>query len=157
MYTETCHAHAPSKAAIQSHAILAAARKSAQRYELPYAGNVTPEQAWTLLSAGIAELIDLRTDDELRLSGHVPGAAHLEWLSGARMTTNPLFISKLGSLVGKGNVVLFLCRSGKRSAAAAQAATEAGYRNVFNVLEGFHGNGNPQSGWLNRRLPSVTN
>jgi rhodanese-related sulfurtransferase len=34
-------------------------------------------------------------------------------------------------------VVLLLCRSGKRSAAAAEAATVAGFANVFNVLEGF--------------------
>lgn len=159
MFTATASAHglASSEANTQSHATLAAARKAAQRSELPYAGNVTPEQAWTLFSAGIAELIDVRTGKELQRVGHVPDAGNVEWLTGSQMSKNPLFISKLGSLVGRGNVVLFLCRSGKRSTAAAEAATEAGFRNAFNVLEGFEGDGNPKLGWLNRGLPAVQN
>lgn len=47
----------------------------------------------------------------------------------------------------------FMCRSGKLSVSAAQAATVAGYRNVFNVLEGFEGDGSRLRGWLNLRLP----
>ena len=69
------------------------------------------------------------------------------------MSKNPHFLNELDSVVNKGNVVLFLCRSGKRSVAAAEAATEAGFRNAFNILEGFEGDGNPRLGWLNRRLP----
>ena len=34
---------------------------------------------------------------------------------------------------------VLLCRSGKRSAQAAEAAAKAGFRHVFNVLEGFEG------------------
>ena|SRR5665811_2213049 len=155
--TASARGLASSEANIQSHAILAAARKAAQRSELPYAGNVTPEQAWTLFSSGIAELIDVRTDKELQRAGFVPDAGHVEWLTGAELSKSPRFISKLGALVGKGNVVLFLCRSGKRSTAAAEAATEAGFRNAFNVLEGFEGDGNPKLGWLNHGLPAVQN
>lgn len=157
MFTATASAHglALSEANIQSNAILAAARKAA--HGLQYAGNVTPEQAWTLFSSGIAELVDVRTDKELQRTGHVPDAGHVEWLTGAELSKNPRFTSKLGSLVGKGNVVLFLCRSGKRSTAAAEAATEAGFRNAFNVLEGFEGDGNPKLGWLNHGLPAVQN
>lgn len=155
MLTATAHGIELSEANIQSHAILADARDTAQSSRLPYAGNVTPEQAWTLFSSGIAELIDVRTDKELQRTGNVPNAAHIEWLTGADMSKNPSFISDLESLVGKGNVVQFLCRSGKRSTAAAEAATDAGFRNAFNVLEGFEGDGNPRLGWLNRRLPAV--
>jgi rhodanese-related sulfurtransferase len=36
-------------------------------------------------------------------------------------------------------VALLLCRSGKRSVLAAEAAAKAGFTNVFNVLEGFEG------------------
>jgi rhodanese-related sulfurtransferase len=36
-------------------------------------------------------------------------------------------------------VVLLLCRSGKRSALAAEAATKAGFKHVFKVREGFEG------------------
>jgi rhodanese-related sulfurtransferase len=35
--------------------------------------------------------------------------------------------------------VLLLCRSGNRSALAAEAAAKAGFTQVFNVLEGFEG------------------
>ena len=34
---------------------------------------------------------------------------------------------------------MFLCRSGGRSHETAIAASEAGYRDVYNVLEGFEG------------------
>jgi rhodanese-related sulfurtransferase len=35
---------------------------------------------------------------------------------------------------------MFICRSGNRSHFAAAAATEAGFRDCYNVLEGFQGN-----------------
>jgi rhodanese-related sulfurtransferase len=35
--------------------------------------------------------------------------------------------------------VLFLCRSGARSVSAAKAATQAGYRSAWNILQGFEG------------------
>ena len=56
------------------------------------------------------------------------------------MTRNPRFVRELEARVGgKEAVVLLLCRSGKRSAAAAEAAAKAGFTQVFNVLEGFEG------------------
>ena len=60
---------------------------------------------------------------------------------------------------GKDDVVLLLCRSGKRSAAAAEVAAKAGFRNVFNILEGFEGNKdangqrNRTGGWRACGLP----
>jgi rhodanese-related sulfurtransferase len=35
--------------------------------------------------------------------------------------------------------IYFICRSGKRSFAAAQAAREAGFPHSFNVADGFEG------------------
>ena len=57
--------------------------------------------------------------------------------------------------------VMFMCRSGARSHGAAIAATQAGYPNSFNVLEGFEGdkdsNGHRSSvgGWRKAGLPWV--
>ena len=57
--------------------------------------------------------------------------------------------------------VLLLCRSGKRSVLAAEAAAKAGLDNVFNVLEGFEGeiDGAQQrghaDGWRFHSLPWV--
>jgi len=58
-------------------------------------------------------------------------------------------------------VVLLLCRSGKRSALAAEVAAKAGFTRVFNVLEGFEGEIDEQQhrgvsdGWRFRQLPWV--
>jgi rhodanese-related sulfurtransferase len=153
-------ARTPSEVSVESRAILAAAREKAQHAGLLYAGDVTPQKAWTLFSSGIAKLVDVRTTRELRNVGSVPDAHHqdvhhVEWLKDADMSQNAHFIRELEALASKGNVVLFLCRSGKRSVAAAEAATAAGFRNAFNILEGFEGTGDPQQGWLNRGLPAL--
>jgi rhodanese-related sulfurtransferase len=41
--------------------------------------------------------------------------------------------------VGEGTSIYFVCRSGVRSIAAAEAATAAGLGPAYNVLEGFEG------------------
>jgi rhodanese-related sulfurtransferase len=71
------------------------------------------------------------------------------------MVSNPRFVRELDSKAGKLDVVLFLCRSGKRSVAAAETASRLGYKNVFNVTEGFEGEINLKNGWVNRKLPWV--
>ncbi len=40
---------------------------------------------------------------------------------------------------GKARSILFLCRSGVRSIAAARAMAERGYTKSFNVTQGFEG------------------
>jgi rhodanese-related sulfurtransferase len=139
---------------------LTAARQKADRLQLSYAGDVTPQEAWELFSCGVAKLVDVRTATELRNVGSVADAhhqdvQHVEWLKDGDMTCNPFFLRQLEAVVSKGNVVLFLCRSGKRSVAAAEAASAAGFRNAFNILEGFEGTGNPKQGWLNHGLPVI--
>lgn len=129
------------------------ARASAKAKGLLYAGDVIPQEAWKLFSSGIAELVDVRTTRELQRVGYVKDAKHVEWLKGDEMAQNPRFLSELKNRANKEEVVLFLCRSGKRSLAAAEAATQAGYQNAFNVLEGFEGDGSPQRGWLRNGLP----
>ena len=124
-----------------------------------YAGSVLPELAWKLLEAGQALLVDVRTPEELSYVGRVPGATHLAWATGTAQVRNPRFLRELESRVPKDATVLFLCRSGKRSAAAAEAATKAGYRNAFNVREGFEGEIDDRKhrgglgGWRHRGLP----
>ena len=106
---------------------------------LPFHGQVPPELAWALFEAGDARLVDVRTAEERKFVGHVPGSVHVAWATGTGMTRNPRFVKELEAKVGKDAVVLLLCRSGKRSAAAAEAAARAGFSAVFNVLEGFEG------------------
>ena len=60
--------------------------------------------------------------------------ALLEWQVFPSMQPNPEFVSALwGALADKDTPLLFLCRSGARSAAAAKAMTAAGYSTCLNV------------------------
>jgi rhodanese-related sulfurtransferase len=59
----------------------------------------------------------------------------------------------------KESLVMFICRSGVRSHAAAEAAVSAGYTQAYNVLEGFQGDKDPErhrdtiGGWRVAGLP----
>jgi rhodanese-related sulfurtransferase len=131
--------HFSGSAAEPESSLLAIARERAQRDGLPFAGGVTPEEAWNLVTQGEAVLVDVRTAEERKFVGHVPDSLHVAWMTGLSLSRNPRFVKELEAKTGKDEIVLLLCRSGKRSAAAAEAATKAGFRNVFNVLEGFEG------------------
>lgn len=135
------------------------ARTEAQARGLPFAGSLTPRQAWSLHQAGVARLVDVRSSEERHFVGHVPGSEHVAWATGTSLTRNPRFTRELEAKVGKNGPVLLLCRSGKRSALAAEAATKAGFTQVYNVSEGFEGelDGRGQrghlDGWRHQGLP----
>jgi rhodanese-related sulfurtransferase len=135
--------------------------RDAQARGLPYAGGIPPELAWSLVSAGEARLVDVRSAEERKFVGHVPESLHVPWATGTSLTRNPRFVRELEAKVGKEARVLLLCRSGKRSALAAAAATKAGFTQVFNVLEGFEGEIDAQQhrggedGWRFHQLPWV--
>ena len=154
----------PVAAAQNENSALAALRRvreQAAANGLSYAGRVLPELAWQLFQEGQAVLVDVRTPEELSYVGRVPGATHLAWATGTAQVRNPRFVRELEAKVPKDAVVLFLCRSGKRSAGAAEAATKAGYANAFNVLEGFEGEIDEHKrrgalgGWRLRGLPWI--
>jgi rhodanese-related sulfurtransferase len=139
------------------HPVLSAARNA----NLPFAGSVSPRDAWALVQSGDAVLVDVRTAEERKFVGHVPESVHVAWATGTSLTRNPRFTRELEAKTGKDAVVLLLCRSGKRSAAAAEAATKAGFAHAYNVSEGFEGEldqqqrRNTQNGWRYLGLPWV--
>ncbi|MFT3688310.1 rhodanese-like domain-containing protein [Paenirhodobacter sp.] len=102
-------------------------------------GQVTPAEAWDLASRGVAALLDVRTIEERAFVGRVPGSLHVAWATGTAMNRNPHFVRQVAALLAKDTQILLLCRSGKRSAHAAEALRKAGFTRVFNVLEGFEG------------------
>jgi len=121
-------------------AALASLKTAAETSGLPFAGGVTPPIAWELVSIHGVLLVDVRTHEERKFVGHVPGSVHVPWATGTALTRNPRFARELESKIGgKDGVALLLCRSGKRSALAAEAASKAGMTCIFNVLEGFEG------------------
>lgn len=127
---------------------------------MSYAGDITPQQAWQMLSDNPdAVLVDVRTDAEWRVVG-VPDLSslgrdviYLEWNSSdGRLNDN--FVAELRERIPpaeRERPVVFLCRSGGRSVAAATVATRAGLAPAYNVLNGFEGNAD--AGWRATGLP----
>jgi rhodanese-related sulfurtransferase len=144
-----------------SDTVLDAARGEARAAGLGYAGGIAPAAAWELFDSGRAVLVDVRSAEERKFVGHVPGSAHLAWATGTALTRNPRFVREFEAKFRKDDVLLLLCRSGKRSALAAEAVAKAGFTNVFNVLEGFEGELDAagqrggSDGWRFHRLPWV--
>lgn len=116
-----------------------------------YAGDIDATEAWTVLKDNPgAQLVDVRTMAEWTFVG-LPDLTELhrrvhcvEWQSFPAMTPNPDFAAATaaaltGAGAGPDTPVLFLCRSGARSRAAAQAMTAAGFRQAFNIAGGFEG------------------
>lgn len=141
-------------------AILQAAQQRAKDKNLPYEGALYPDEANEILqSAPGATLVDVRCRAELDWVGRIPDAVEVEWVTYPGMKPNPNFIASLEQQVDKEALVLFICRSGARSNAATVAATQAGYRDCYNVLEGFEGEKDAQGhrsrtdGWRAAGLP----
>ena len=126
--------NAEALAAILEHA---AGRGRAR--SLDYTGEVTPAEAWQLHDAGAALIVDVRTRPEWELVGRVVDAPLVEWRRYGATSPNPDFLAELGAVAGPDEALLFICRSGVRSHHAAEVAARAGFRRVFNVLEGFEG------------------
>jgi rhodanese-related sulfurtransferase len=145
--------------------ILTMAQKRAVINNLPYAGALTPQEAFEILTADSkALLVDVRTKAELELVGRVPDALNVEWAFYPGMVANPQFAEQLKAELDKRNfdknsVLVFLCRTGGRSNNAAVVAAAMGYTQAYNTLEGFEGEANADkqrtliNGWKHAGLP----
>ena len=114
---------------------------------MTYAGDVQPEEAYAALAADEdAVLVDVRTAAEWNYVG-VPDLSvlgkrvvRLEWQTYPDGAVNGDFVEQLQDAgLPDGAALYFLCRSGVRSVAAAQAATAAGLGPAYNVVDGFEG------------------
>jgi rhodanese-related sulfurtransferase len=134
------------------------ARERGKKMGLAYAGALLPAEAHQLMQAG-AKLVDVRTKPELAYVGKIPGSLAVEWQTYPGGRENPEFLAELAAAVPKHQPVMFLCRSGVRSNAAAEAATRAGWKEAYNILEGFEGDKdanehrNTVGGWRKAGLP----
>lgn len=144
--------------------ILALARTRAP--DQPYAGAVTPQEAYALIQLDPrVKLVDVRTNAERDWVGRVAiaPAQHLavEWNTWPGGKPNPHFAEQLSQLAGKDDVLLFLCRSGVRSQHGARVAAELGYALSYDVLEGFEGDKDSEGhrktvgGWCKAGLPWI--
>jgi rhodanese-related sulfurtransferase len=129
--------------------------------------NVSARQAWDALTTDPdAQLIDCRTDAEWQYVG-IPDlrpagkqAILVSWQYFPSGNVNTSFVDEMRDAgLDPKQKLYFLCRSGVRSMAAAQAAKADGFAQVFNVAEGFEGPHDPEghrgavAGWKAEGLP----
>jgi len=134
-----------------------------------YAGDVTPTEAWERLQSDPnAKLVDVRTQAEWVYVG-VPDLGSLgkqpilvQWQTFPGMTRNEAFAEQLRSQgVQPDDTLLFLCRSGVRSKAAAELMTQLGFTAAYNISDGFEGpldegrHRGTAAGWKAAGLPWV--
>jgi rhodanese-related sulfurtransferase len=113
--------------------------------------------------------VDVRTRAEWNfvgkpdLSGLGRQAHFVEWQDFPAGTPDPGFVAKAAAALtaSKDAPVLFLCRSGGRSRAAAIAMTAAGYSRAYNIAGGFEGDldrdghRGSKNGWKAAGLPWI--
>jgi rhodanese-related sulfurtransferase len=111
-------------------------------------------------------LVDVRTDAEWNFVG-IPDLSEagkqpvlIPWQLYPSMQVNGAFVEHLRRAGATPLTKLhFLCRSGARSLAAAQAAQAAGFPHSYNVADGFEGPVDPEghrggtAGWKATGLP----
>ena len=142
--------------------ILSWARARAREMDLPYEGALLPAEARVvLLQQPGAKVVDVRSRAEWDFVGRIPDSVEVEWKTYPGMQPNPKFLEQLAQKVSPETTVMFLCRSGARSHDSAIAAMQAGYRNAYNILQGFEGDRdaaghrNTVGGWRAQGLPWV--
>ncbi|HEY7687681.1 MAG TPA: rhodanese-like domain-containing protein [Dongiaceae bacterium] len=136
---------------------------------MAYAGELKPMEAWGLLNSNpAAQLIDVRTRPEWAFVG-IPDLASigrktmlLSWQVYPSMETNAEFSAQVKKAAPATDTpLLFICRSGTRSRAAAETMTAQGYSACYNVSEGFEGTHDRErhrgrvNGWKAAGLPWV--
>lgn len=107
---------------------------------------ISLQDAWSLLSEdATAQLIDVRTTAEWNFVG-LPDLSSIgkqvrrvEWTRFPDGSPNPDFMAEVRADLSPEQPILFLCRSGARSRAAAQSLESAGFSNTYNVSAGFEG------------------
>ncbi len=109
--------------------------------------NIAPREVWNALRADPeAQMVDVRTDAEwnfvglpdLSTAGKTP--ALIPWQIFPTMQVNTQFTEQLRQAgFTPESKIYFLCRSGVRSMAAAQAAIQAGFPHSYNIADGFEG------------------
>jgi rhodanese-related sulfurtransferase len=131
--------------------------------------NIPPAQTWEALKSDPdAQLVDVRTEAEWAFVG-VPDLAEagkqtmlIQWQVYPSMQRDPAFEDRLQRAgFTPDHHLYFICRSGVRSLAAAEAARAAGFPHVFNVADGFEGpvdssgHRGGAAGWKADELPWV--
>lgn len=95
------------------------------------------------------KVLDVRTTEEYLFVGHAPMAWNVPLMSQTyqwnadkqsfAMQPNPDFVSQVMEFAGPTDTLLVMCRSGGRSAMAVNTLAEAGFTNVYQIVDGMEG------------------
>ncbi|KPK40022.1 MAG: sulfurtransferase [Gammaproteobacteria bacterium SG8_47] len=118
--------------------------------DAPQVNTITSRQAHQLVQDNPkAILVDVRSSMEFLFIGHPTGAINVPWIDEPDWKVNPHFAVEVRKLVlgglshleGAHNDVpiVLICRSGKRSLEAGEVLIKDGFRDVYNVGDGFEG------------------
>ncbi len=137
---------------------------------------VTSKEAYEMWKAEPEriKIIDVRTPEEYWMIGHAEMARNIP-LAFIKYTwdferdeyvaePNQEFLSAAKNVYSPTDTILVTCRSGERSALAVNILANAGFVNVYNIIDGFEGDkvNDPESayhrkrmknGWKNSGLP----
>ncbi|MGN7613871.1 rhodanese-like domain-containing protein [Magnetococcales bacterium HHB-1] len=122
---------------------------------------LTPHEAYHLIQKKRAVFIDVRMELEHFFVGHPQGVVNIPWQDAPDFEINPAFVKEVSVVAKKSDHVVLICRSGHRSIEAGNQLIEAGFKYVYNVLEGFEGDRNKEhhrstiNGWRFHKLPWV--
>ena len=130
-----------------------------------YRGDLAPKDALERLQKNpSAVLIDVRSQPEWTFVGvpQVDRLMRVSWQVYPHMEVNGKFADEVKAMgLGDDAEIFFICRSGARSASAANALTNAGFNNCWNVAQGFEGDKDSSghraqtNGWKAAGLPWV--
>ena len=119
-------------------------------------------------------IIDVRTPEEYLFVGHptmawkIPVAVQIyTWDAEKKqfpMKPLPDFAARVGAVAKPTDTIMVMCRSGGRSAIAANMLAKAGFTKVYNIVDGVEGDANGDSasvaqaqplkdGWKNSGCP----
>ena len=120
------------------------------------------------------KIIDVRTPEEFLFVGHptvawkIPVCAQTyEWNAERQqfpMKPLPDFVARVSQIANPDDTLMVMCRAGGRGAIAANMLAQAGFKNVYNIVDGMEGDGTGDSeslakaqpktdGWLNSGCP----
>jgi len=137
---------------------------------------VTAKEAYAKWQAAPEKIkiLDVRTPEEYIFVGHptmawkIPVAIQIyEWDAEKNefpMQPLPDFVARVKEVAKPGDTIMAMCRSGGRSAIAVNMLAKAGFKNVWNIVDGFEGDrvedaesvfqGMPmRNGWKNSGCP----
>lgn len=131
--------------------------------------SVAAKEAQSILDTNPrAVMIDVRSNMEFLFIGHPTGAINVPWIDQPDWKVNPHFAADVRKVMlggiscledGDCAPVILVCRSGKRSLEAGELLLRDGFRDVYNVLQGFEGelddhhHRSTTGGWRFHELP----